>query len=69
MSAVHGIHTLPASSIPTAAAKSPAPVKAAAPRLEFQETAQEERQEALSGRQEVGEGAQPAPGSRFSITA
>lgn len=69
MSTIHGIPASPASSFLNAPTKAQAPARSQGPKPEFQETAQEERQEVMSSRQEVGERAPSAPGSRFSITA
>ncbi len=68
MSGIQGIQPHASNAFLGAASRAQAPAKPAAPAPEFQETALQERQEALSGRQEIGEG-RPGPGGLFSITA
>jgi hypothetical protein len=66
MSAIQGVQATPAY---TPASPVQAALKAPASKTEIQETSQDERQEALSGRQEIGEGASSGVGTRFSTTA
>jgi len=70
MGPIQGVQSpaLPAYSAPTRASKQAAP-QPAAQKLEIKETAQDEKQEALSGKQEIGEAQASQVGSRFSATA
>jgi hypothetical protein len=70
MSAIQGLSPATAPSFPSSVASKPlsAPIPST-PKLEVNETAQSKRQEALSGRQEVGEGGAQVVGSKFSAIA
>jgi len=65
MSSIQAVSSHPS---PVQASALKAAPKQAAPKLEVKETAQDERNEALSGKQEIGE-AQPKVGGHFSATA
>jgi len=70
MSSIQAVpsHPSPVQAAPKPVAPKQVAPRQAAPKLEVNETAQDERNEALGGKQEVGE-AQSKVGGHFSATA
>jgi hypothetical protein len=69
MSSIQGVQAVPAYTPASPVQQAQPAIKAPASKTEIQETSQDERQEALGGRQEIGEGGSSGVGTRFSTTA